>query len=120
MLPKQNRLKKKKDFELAFKKGKSFKDGFLALRAAQNNLEISRFAFVVSKRVSKKAVVRNKIRRRLSSVAEKEIKNIKNGLDVVFIALPGIEKKEFLEIKATVYALFTKAKINFKGKAKNV
>jgi len=74
----------------------------------KNNLGLDRFGFVVSQKVSKRATIRNKVRRRLAEAVRAEFKNmpigtqIKNGIDVVFIALPGIEKKEFSEIKEAV------------------
>lgn len=105
-----NRIKKKKDFDLIFKKGASFKNSFLILRVIKNNLDQTRFGFVVSQKVSKKAVVRNKIRRRLSEVIKNGFKNTKTGIDIIFISLPGIDKKEFSEIKEAVRDLLAKAK----------
>ena len=106
MLPKINRIRKKRDFEAIFKRGqggtRSFRGSFLSFKAVKNNLELARFGFVVSKKVSKKATVRNKIKRRLCVAVEGQIGNIKTGTDNLFIALPGIEKKEFFEIKETV------------------
>ena len=109
MLPKINRVKKKKDFEVVFKKGASYKSNLLILRAAKNNSDETRFGFVVSLKVSKKATVRNKIRRRLAETARIELANIKEGLDLVFIALPGIDKKDFQEIKDTFLYLLKKS-----------
>ena len=109
MLPKANRLRKKKDFEELFKKGKSFKNNFLTLKIAQNNLKESRFGFIVSQKVSKKAVLRNKIKRRLRDIIKRNIKDIKNGMDVVIIVLTGLEKKSFLEIKEILNILLKKA-----------
>jgi len=68
----------------------------------KNALGINRFGFVVSLKVSKKAVVRNRVRRRLSEIMKEETKNIKNGTDLVLIALPGVEKKEFSELKKSI------------------
>ena len=84
-LNKKNRLKKKKDFEGVFKKGKAVKGNFLFVRYLKNNLEFPRFAFVVSSRVSKKAVVRNRIRRALSEAARSELKNVQPR-DIIMIA----------------------------------
>ena len=109
MLPKINRIRKKKDFEGIFKNSKSFKNNLFIFKVAKNNLDISRFGFVVSKKVSKKAVVRNKIKRRLVDAIKGEIKKIKTGIDIILITLPGIEKKEFSEIKETVREVLNKA-----------
>ncbi|MEK7540776.1 MAG: ribonuclease P protein component [Patescibacteria group bacterium] len=105
MLSKINRLRKEKDFETLFKKGKSFRNGFLILKIVQNNLEESRFGFIVSQKVSKKAALRNKIKRRIRAVARQNIKKIRKGIDVALIALPGLEKKNFLETKEILNAL---------------
>src|SRR3989344_862732 len=109
MLPKTNRLRKEKDFGKLFKKGKSFKEGFLILKIVKNDLKESRFGFIVSQKVSKKAVLRNKVKRRLRDIVRRNIKNIEKGIDAALIALPGLEKKNFLETKGILEALFKKA-----------
>lgn len=84
-LNKQNRLKKKKDFEKVFKEGKAAKGSFLFLRHLKNGRGLPRIAFIVSSKVSKKAVVRNRIRRVLSETAGAELKNI-GPTDIVIMA----------------------------------
>ncbi len=111
MLPKNSRLQKKKDIERVFKKGKGFKEGFLILKTVKNNSKESRFGFLVSQKVSKKAVVRNKTKRRLRNLVAEKLKLIKPGTDNLFIASPGTEEKSFLEIKKEIDSLFKKAKI---------
>lgn len=131
MLAKENRLRKKRDFEAIFKNGETFKEGFLILRKTGNNLDIDRFGFIVSQKISKKANIRNKVKRRLREVVGLSIKNHlllnnflannnktidtkndkKRGLDMALIALPGIEKKDFSETKENLIKLFEKAKL---------
>lgn len=111
MLPKENRLKKNKDFKKVFKDGKGFKEDFLVLKKAKNNLKISRFGFVVSKTFFKKATLRNKIKRKLRESVRIKLNEIKKGIDGVVIAGPGLEAKDFREIKEIVNRLFKKAKI---------
>lgn len=65
-LNKKNRLKKKRDFEDVFKKGRAVKGAFLFIKYKKNELSVPRFGFVVSTKVAGKAVERNKIRRILS------------------------------------------------------
>ncbi len=55
MLPKINRLQKEKEIEEVFKKGKGFKEDFLIFKTAKNSLKTSRFGFIISKKISKKA-----------------------------------------------------------------
>jgi len=111
MLAEINRLKQKKDIERVFRKGENFKEDFLILKLAKNSLNRARLAFVVSQKVSKKATLRNKIRRRLSELVRFKIKKIKKGIDVVVVALPGLEEKDFWEIEETINKLFSKAKL---------
>lgn len=111
MLPKLQRIKKKKDFEAIFKKAKSFKKGFLIFKVSKNSLDVSRFGFVVSQKVSKKATIRNKVRRRLASIIKSEVNKIANGIDVIIIALPGIEKEAFLSTKEGLVSSLEKEKI---------
>jgi len=111
MLPKENRLKKKKDFDQVFKKGKGFNEKFLFLKIEKNNLKESRFGFVVSQKISKKAVIRNKIKRRLREITKEKILQIKKGIDGVLIVKPGLEKKTFLEVREITESLFRKANI---------
>jgi len=111
MLPKENRLKKNKDFKKVFKEGKGFKEDPLVLKKAKNNLKISRFGFVVSKTFFKKATLRNKIKRRLREAVRIRLDEIKKGIDAVIIAGPGLEAKDFRGIKEIVNKLFKKAKI---------
>ena len=102
MLPKLNRIKKKKDFEVIFKNSKSFKSNLFIFKMMKNDLGYNRVGLVVSQKVSKRATTRNKVRRRLAEVMKAEIENIKNGTDLIIIALAGIEKKEFSEIKEAI------------------
>jgi ribonuclease P protein component len=111
MLPKANRLKKKRDIEQVLKEGKKFKEDFLILRLRENNLKKSRFGFIISQKVSKRATLRNKIKRRLSEIVKMKFKKIKKGIDGVFIACPGIERKDFWEMEEALEKLFKKAKL---------
>jgi ribonuclease P protein component len=109
VLAKENRLKKKTDFDFVFNKGKGLKKDFLFLKSVKNNLSITRFGFIVSKKVSNRAVVRNKARRRMSKVAQENLPKIKKGMDIVIVAGPQIKDKEFKEIKEKQEDLFLKS-----------
>ncbi len=111
MLPKNNRLRQKKDIDDVFRKGKGFKEDFLILKTKKNNLDKLRFGFVVSQKVSKKASLRNKIKRRLREIVRKKLKNFKKGTDNLIITAPGAETKDFREIEETINKLFKKANI---------
>lgn len=109
MLAKKNRLKKKKDFETTFQRGEGFKQDFLFLKILKNSLKFSRFGFVVSKKISKKATVRNKIRRRLSEIIKANLPKIEKAWDGIIIVDCGIKDKNFREVEATIEKLFKRA-----------
>ncbi len=111
MLSKENRLKNKKDFDNVFKKGRRVKGDFLFLKILENNLDASRFAFVVGLKISKKAVIRNKIKRRLRYIVREKFSDIQKGIDVMIITLPGIENQDFQQIKDNLTKAFTSAKL---------
>ncbi len=111
MLPKINRLKNKKDFDRVFKEGSGFKNNFLAIKIVKNNIDASRFGFVVSQKVSKKAVIRNKIKRRLREIVKKNLDGFKNGIDVVLVVFSSLNDKDFLETQKITNDLFKKSGI---------
>ena len=113
MLAKPNRLIKKKDFDSVFKNGRKYSlSGVkIYLKINNNNLEQSRFGFIVSKKISRKAVVRNRIKRRLREIVRANLADIKKGVDVVIVVLPGFEKNDFQTTKEAVNNLFQRAKI---------
>jgi len=111
MLPKNNRLKNKKEFKEIFRKGKGFEKDFLFLKIKKNNSKKIKVGFIVPKKVNKKAVVRNKIKRRLREIIKEEFFKIKPGINIVLVVKKDIEKKDFLEIKKTVIILLREAEV---------
>lgn len=111
MLSLKNRLKKKKEFERVFKRGKGLKEDFLVLKLVKNNLPQSRFGFIVGTKVSKRATLRNKLKRRLRELIRTRIEEIKTGYDIVLIAQPGLEERDFWELEEITNKIFSRAKI---------
>jgi len=109
MLPLNNRLKKTTDIRNVFKQGRLFKEGFLIFKTVKSDLNKSRFGFIVSQKVSKQAVVRNRIKRRMRGAVIKRLKEIKSGTDNVFIALPGLAKNDYPSTEQAVNSLLKKA-----------
>lgn len=96
---KQNRLFTKDFLIIKKQKGIFGADAFLKIKAVKNNLIQSRFGFVVSGRVSKRAVERNKIKRRLRAIIRNKLSDIKKGFDVIIIVLPAAQKIEFNKLE---------------------
>lgn len=79
MLKKPNRLKIVK-----LKNPKVISANYFSIKVVKNNMNESRFAFVVSKKIDKRAVIRNSLKRKLRSCIEEVFDNIGGGWDFVF------------------------------------
>lgn len=102
MLPKQHRLSKDGDFKIIFRKGRNFFIKEFGIKFLKNNLEVSRFGFVVSNKVAKKANKRNLIKRRLREIIRKNLPNIEIGFDIAIMAKPEIKDLKFSELKEKI------------------
>ena len=112
MLDKKNCLKKKKDFQKVIKQGEKIEKDFLVLKFSENSLkDVSRIGFIVSKKVSKKAYLRNKIKRRLREIIKDNLDNLKPGYDLIFFTKKAIKEKDFLEIEKIVKEILKQAKL---------
>jgi len=104
-------LSKKKDFDRVFKAGRSCFDKVIGLKAAPNELKQHRLGIIISSKVSKKAVERNLLKRRLKEIIKKELVEISVDYDLVLVALPGACAKTFAELKQSVAWLFSRLKL---------
>jgi ribonuclease P protein component len=91
-----------------FQQGRHNSGRLIAVRSAPNEVGISRFAFSVSKRVGK-AVVRNKVRRRLREIVRSQ--PLVEGFDVVIAARPQAAQTDFWALKAEVDLLMKRARL---------
>ena len=78
------------------------------MKYAINPLDLNRFGFVVSSKVSNKAVVRNKIKRRLREIVKKEINSIPSGYDIVIVAKKTTVGLDFKDFKKAAVELIGK------------
>lgn len=93
MLKKSFRLRKNEDFKKVFRFGKPLFFKPFGCRILPNNLESDRLGFSFSKKHCKKAVLRNRLRRRISALYLKEGYNFK-GRDIIFFTTDTIVKVE--------------------------
>ncbi|MAG45007.1 ribonuclease P protein component [bacterium] len=108
MFAKKHRLTKQKDFEKVFKTGRLIFGRFLFLKILKNSLKYSRFAFIVSNKISKKAIIRNKIKRRMRAIVKKHFNEIKLEYDIIIIAKSGIETLGYEDLDNAIYSLIRK------------
>ena len=87
---------KTRDFKRVHSRRQEFRDGRLLLKVGAPKSTASRLGVVVSKKVEKLAVRRNRIRRVLKEVMRAEMGRMGGGQDIVLIALPGLEAPSFL------------------------
>jgi ribonuclease P protein component len=111
MLPKEKRLRKNRNFDSVYKKGRCYPDKDLLIYVLANDLPFTRCGFSISKKVSKKAVERNKLKRQLSFIFRDEAEQIKNCVDIVFVARKNLLNLNYLEIRTVVKNLLDKAKL---------
>ncbi len=110
MLSKEFRVRKQKDFDRVFgKKGSFFSEGFLALKAAGNDLGCSRAGFIVSNKISKAAAKRNRIKRLMRESVRLRWDRIRPGFDMVFMARADISEMSFTDVDKAVDSLLKKS-----------
>lgn len=111
MLPQAHRLRLEKDIKTLFARGKSVFGSLVGLKFSKNNLSVSRFAVVAGVKVSKKAVVRNRLKRQVRAIVQEALPRVAAGYDVLLFLKPSAVGKPFDELEAQVLASLKKAKI---------
>ncbi len=111
MLPAPHRLRREKDIKRLFDKGKGVFDDVCGVKYAKNDLPITRFAVVAGLKVSKKAVARNRVKRQVRAILEKQLSALAPGYDVAMLIRPAALKATFQQIEEHVVKALEKAKI---------
>ena len=108
MLKKINRIGRQKEFLEIKNKGKMFNSPlFGSIYLIDESKEI-KFGFIISKKISKKAVDRNKIKRRISEVLVKKMDKFKLGTKIVFLAKKNLMGSKIEEIEEEIDKLISK------------
>ena len=123
MLKKQNRLKSKKAFSATYKNNNVVKTNLIVLYAGKIKIDKNcptRVGFVVSKKVHKRAVKRNKIKRLMREnirlILKKDKSVINEYQSLIFSATDGIVDKNYEEISKSILILLEKlANKNIQG-----
>lgn len=101
-------LTRQKDFSGVKKNGKAVHHKLVVLAYHRNDLDLSRFAVVASKRVGN-AVVRNRVRRRIKACIQKNWSNIEPGWDLIFYSRIPVVEAEYQEIENAIKHLLVEA-----------
>jgi len=110
MLPKKHRLPLRTELNRVKKEGTLIQGRLFSLlisQAVEN--QPSRFGFIISTKIHKKAVKRNRAKRLLSEAILDLISKVKPGFDAVVLAKKKIIEADFKEIRKEVKELFVKA-----------
>lgn len=123
MLPAEHRLTKDRDYEILFTEGVFVGGKFLTAKAwtiepekypRRNYLRTDlKIGFLVSKKIDKRAVVRNRLKRQMREVVRLLLKEggLKPGMMIAFMAKPEIKTAEYLDIQADVIYLLKRLRV---------
>ena len=113
MLPKDNRLKKRAAFAATYRTGKSFhSDGITVFIGKEKSNDLpTKIGFVVSKKIHKRAIRRNRMKRLMREGCRLLIRNnsINNRyMSLIFVASSKLLDKDFNYIYAALTKLTEK------------
>jgi ribonuclease P protein component len=102
VLKRENRIRSKKEFFEIKNKGRVLYSPFFGWLIYKENDDLKKFGFIVSKKISKKAVDRNRIRRILSEIVRKNLDKFENGTRLVFLTKQEILGKKMTEVEKEI------------------
>ncbi len=100
MLPRQNRLTDNYDFKRVKRIGEKYRCPFFhaAYAPAKDEKQPSRFGFVISNKIDKRATTRNRIKRLLRETIRKRLEEIKPGYDVTIVAHHNLKNADYKKV----------------------
>ena len=110
---KKDILRKKEDFTRVYKKGKSTGERYVVVFCLKNGTDHNRIAFLASRKVGN-SVRRNRARR-LMRESVRQIGDLEQGYDIIFIARNTINDRNCADVKKSIEAALKRLKIRKKG-----
>ncbi len=108
-------LRRRADFEQVFASGKFVRGRALAVRVLAGGEGPSRVGYAVGKRLDKRAVIRNRARRRLREAIRRT--PVEDGYDVVVLARHAVLEDQFEALVGDVESVFRRAGLLGEGGA---
>ena len=102
MLKRENRIRSKKEFLEIKNKGRVEYSPLFGWLTYKENDDQKKFGFIVSKRISKKAVDRNRVRRVLSEIVRNNLDKFEKGTRLVFLTKQEILGKKMIEVEKEI------------------
>lgn len=106
---KMHRLQSAKDFRALFRTGHRKESRFFKISIRPNNHSFSRFAFITPKSIDKRAVIRNRLRRRCREWVRTHLSSPFPPVDIALFFKKDAKnapKKEFYEDLAILFNFF--------------
>lgn len=104
------RLRQSDDFARVKKRGQLVRHPLILLNYAPNEEKHNRYGFVTSKQIGK-AVVRNRVKRRLREATRTLHPRLNQGYDIVIIARPQLVGQPFLSLSRILNELYRRASL---------
>ena len=112
MLPALNRLRLRRDFTTVYNQGDRHHGKYLKLRVYNINMQAqSQLGIVVSKKVSKKAVTRNRIRRQIRAIFRAFLPQLKQGFQIVITVVMVSEIPSYLQLQEDLIYLLNRSQV---------
>lgn len=110
MLSRKYRFHSRGGVNYTYKNGKTIRTPNISLVFNNNEKGYERFAVVVSKKVLKSAVGRNRIRRRVYEAIRLELPNFKVKKDFIFVVYNrNVKDMPFIELRKQINALLNES-----------
>ena len=97
-------LKKNKDFQEVYKKGKSFANRYLVMYVKENESQRNRLGISVSKKVGN-SIVRHHLARLIRESYRLNEAEFETGIDIVVVARISAKDKGFHDIESAMFHL---------------
>ena len=97
-------LKKNRDFQLTYKKGKSYANRYLVMYVRENGTSGNRLGQKKKKKVGN-SVVRHRVTRLLRESYRLQEEHFRRGYDIIIIARASAKDKSYQEIESAVVHL---------------
>ncbi len=101
-------IKENRTFSYLYRRGKFISSDCLILYFRNNRFENNRLGVTVSKKVGK-AVIRNRVRRRIKEAYREIEKSIPSSCDIVIVARSTAAEADYKKILSALKYLFKKA-----------
>lgn len=111
MFSREERLIKKDDFNAVYRFGRFFSFGSVSLKIKANNLAKTRVGFSVGLKFSKRAVDRNRVKRRLRAIIGKKLAGLKKGFDVVIMVKGSPRDLDSQKLEKDLEMIFRKSNL---------